>query len=54
MSAKTKKTVSWIAIIVVVFFLISQPEESAEYVRNGVGYLEQAAQAIITFLQSLA
>lgn len=54
MSAKTKRSMTWIAIVLVVFFVVSQPQQSAGVVRDAVGLLQQAAQALITFLQSLA
>jgi hypothetical protein len=42
-----------LGVALVLFFLISQPIESANFVTNILNWLRQAAEAIITFVQSL-
>lgn len=53
LSANAKKYVTWIIIAFVLFFVLGQPDEAARIVRSGVGLLEDAAQSILTFMQSL-
>ncbi|MFD7658592.1 hypothetical protein ACFV4N_31845 [Actinosynnema sp. NPDC059797] len=48
-----KKVVTLAAVALVLFLLITQPNESAEAVHTALGWLEQAAQSIITFVRSL-
>jgi cell shape-determining protein MreC len=40
-------------VALVLFFLISQPEQSAQAVRTALGWLREGAEAIVTFVQSL-
>jgi hypothetical protein len=40
-------------VALVLFFLISRPEESADAVRMALGWLRDGAEAIVTFVQSL-
>ncbi len=52
-SANMKKYVTWIIIAFVLFFVLGQPQQAAGIVRSGVDLLENAAEAAITFMQSL-
>ncbi|GAA1270648.1 hypothetical protein GCM10009634_12140 [Saccharothrix xinjiangensis] len=52
-SVNVKKVVTLAAVALVLFLLITQPNESAEAVRTALGWLEQGAQSIITFVRSL-
>lgn len=53
MSANAKKAITWIVVAFVLWFLFTQPTQSAELVRGGVGLLQQAAESVMTFFQSL-
>jgi len=53
MSANTKKIVIVAVVALVLFFLISRPNESAEVVRGALGWLRDGAEAIVTFVRSL-
>ncbi|MCA1674448.1 MAG: hypothetical protein LC799_20410 [Actinobacteria bacterium] len=53
MSANVKKYLSWIALAFVAFYLFTQPEQSANLVRSGIGLLQQAANSVVTFFESL-
>lgn len=53
MSANVKKVVTWGLVAFVAWFLFTQPTESAELVRGAVGMLQQAAESVTTFFQSL-
>jgi hypothetical protein len=53
MSANVKKVVTWAVVAFVAWFLFTQPEESANLVTGAVGLLQQAAEAVQTFFQSL-
>jgi hypothetical protein len=48
-----KKVVTLAAVALVLFLLITQPEESAGAVKTGLGWLESGAESIITFVRSL-
>lgn len=48
-----KKIIIVLVVAFVLFFLISQPTESANVVTNVLGWLKQGAEAIITFVKSL-
>jgi hypothetical protein len=48
-----KKVVTLGAIALVLFLLITQPEESAQAVHQVLGWLRQGAESIITFIKSL-
>lgn len=52
-SVNVKKVVTLAAIALVLFLLITRPDESAEAVRQVLGWLRGAAEAIITFFRSL-
>ncbi|MGH4014116.1 MAG: hypothetical protein ACRDSL_09355 [Pseudonocardiaceae bacterium] len=53
MSAKTKKYLTWIIIAFVLFFIISQPNQAADFVRDGVGMLQDAGRRAMAFMDSL-
>lgn len=48
-----KKLITLVAVAFVLFFLITQPTQSATVVHNVLGWLQNGAQAIITFIRSL-
>lgn len=48
-----KKVVTLVVVALVLFFLIAQPHQAANGVSNILGWLKNAAQAIITFVQSV-
>ena len=48
-----KKVLVLAAVALVLFLLITQPNESAEAVRTAVGWLQSGAESIITFIRSL-
>ncbi len=49
-----KKVLVWLAIAFVVFYVIQQPESSAEMVKNAGTALGDAASSIAAFVSSLA
>ncbi|SFO40019.1 hypothetical protein SAMN05660359_03196 [Geodermatophilus obscurus] len=49
-----KKVLVWLAIAFVVFYVIQQPESSAEMVKNAGQALGDAASSIAAFVSSLA
>lgn len=53
MSGNVKKTLTWAGIAFVAWFLFTQPEQSASLVTGLVSMLQQAAEAVITFFESL-
>ncbi|MGH3439935.1 MAG: hypothetical protein ACRDRN_26265 [Sciscionella sp.] len=48
-----KKAVVLVVVALVLFFLITQPTQSAHAVTNVLGWLKQAAEAVILFVRSL-
>lgn len=48
-----KKILGIAAIALVAFFLISAPNEASSLVTNILGMLKDAANAVVTFVQSL-
>lgn len=48
-----KKLITLVAVAFVLFFLITQPNESATVVNNVLTWLKDGAQSIITFVKSL-
>lgn len=52
-SVNVKKVVTLAAVALVLFLLITQPNESAEAVRTALGWLQSGAESIITFVRSL-
>lgn len=53
MSAKTKRALTVVALVVAAFILFTDPTQAASYVRAAFNLLLQAGEAIVTFLQSL-
>jgi hypothetical protein len=49
-----KRVLVWLAIAFVLFYVIQQPESSAEMVRSAGEALGDAASSIATFVSSLA
>ena len=49
-----KKVLVWLAIAFVVFYVIQQPESSAQMVKNAGEALGDAASSIAAFVSSLA
>jgi hypothetical protein len=52
-SVNVKKVVTLAAVALVLFLLITQPNESAQAVRTALGWLQSGAESIITFVRSL-
>lgn len=48
-----RKVIIVLVVAFVLFFLISQPTESANVVTNALNWLKTGAEAIITFVKSL-
>jgi hypothetical protein len=48
-----KKLITLVAVAFVLFFLITQPTESAAVVNNVLTWLKNGAQSIITFVRTL-
>ncbi|MBM7790486.1 hypothetical protein [Tenggerimyces flavus] len=53
MSAGVKKIVGWLAIALVAFYLITNPDDAAGAVRGIGGFISDAFQSIIAFLTSV-
>ncbi len=53
MSPNIKKFLIFGVVALVLFFLISRPNESADAVQAALGWLRDGAEAIVTFFQSL-
>lgn len=53
MNANLKKILTITGVVLVVYFVVSQPGQAAQVVQNGVGLLQQWADAVVTFVQSL-
>lgn len=53
MSPNLKKTLIIGGVALVLFFLISQPHQSADAVQEAFGWLREGAEAIVTFVRSL-
>jgi hypothetical protein len=53
MSANVKKILVVGVIALVLFFLITQPHQSADAVHKVLGWLKEGADAIVTFVRSL-
>ncbi|MDQ3887510.1 MAG: hypothetical protein M3308_11015 [Actinomycetota bacterium] len=54
MSANAKKIVTWAVVAFLAFYVISRPEDSASAVESALGMLQNAAESVGTFFQSLA
>lgn len=52
-NANVKKVLTWLVVAFVLWFLFTQPTQSADLVQGVVGLLQQAAEAVITFFRSL-
>ncbi|MCP2259589.1 hypothetical protein LX15_003294 [Streptoalloteichus tenebrarius] len=48
-----KKILTWAGIALLLFFLITQPTQSADLVNGILRTLKEAAEALITFVRSL-
>lgn len=48
-----KKLLTWTAVALVLFFLISAPQEASTLVNNILNLLKGAATALVTFVRSL-
>jgi len=48
-----KKILTWAGIALLLFFLITQPTQSADVVTGILDSLRQAAEALITFVKQL-
>ncbi|WP_165777450.1 hypothetical protein [Amycolatopsis antarctica] len=53
MSPKVKKVLIVGVIALVLFFLISQPNQSADAVQTALGWLRDGAEAIVTFVKDV-
>jgi hypothetical protein len=49
----TKKALILAGAALVVFFLVTQPTQSADLVKSILGTLQDAAEALITFVRSV-
>jgi hypothetical protein len=52
-TAGTKRVVSWVAIALVAFYLVTRPQDAAEAVRGAGSMIGDAFEAIIQFLTSV-
>lgn len=48
-----KKILTWAGIAFLLFFLISSPSQASEVVNGILASLQQAAEAVITFMRNL-
>ncbi|AXX32983.1 hypothetical protein KCV87_27610 [Actinosynnema pretiosum subsp. pretiosum] len=48
-----KKVLSLAGVALVLFFLITQPDQSAETVKGVLAWLRESAESIITFIRAL-
>ncbi|MEU5696069.1 hypothetical protein [Actinosynnema sp. NPDC020468] len=48
-----KKVVTLAVVALVLFFLITQPDQSAQAVKAALGGLRDGAESILTFVRSL-
>lgn len=48
-----KKLLTWVAIALVLFFLISAPTQASSMVDHVLNLLKSGAEAIVTFVKSL-
>ncbi len=48
-----KKLLTWAAVALVLFFLISAPTQASSLVDNILSMLKNAAEAVVTFVQTL-
>lgn len=52
-SANVKKWLTVTLVVVLAYFVVSRPNESAGIVQQILGLAQDAAEALVTFLQSL-
>ncbi|GAB3459306.1 hypothetical protein [Actinophytocola sediminis] len=48
-----KKAIILVAVAMVLFYVITQPTQAAQAVQGILGWLEDGAEAIITFVRNL-
>jgi len=48
-----KKILTWAGVAFLLFFLFSAPVQAGNLVNNILGSLQQAAQAVIVFMQNI-
>ena len=53
MSANVKKVITWGVVAFVVFYLATDPRGSANVVDGALNLLQQAANSVVVFFQSL-
>lgn len=53
MSPNAKKALIIGAVAIVLFLLITKPHESAASVQTALGWLQDGAEALVTFVQEL-
>ena len=49
-----KKVLTWLALAFVIFYIISAPESSADFVRSAGQAIGNAATSLASFFESLA
>ncbi len=49
-----KKVLTWLALAFVIFYIISAPESSADFVRTAGQAIGDAATSLASFFESLA
>jgi hypothetical protein len=54
MSATVKKVLIWAFVAFVAFYLFTQPNDSANVVTGALGLLQQAADSVVVFFDSLS
>lgn len=54
MKPSTKKYLTWIAIGLVLFYVLRDPGQAANAVKGLLGQVQDLAEAVISFLQALA
>jgi hypothetical protein len=52
-NANVKKILTITGVVLLIYFVVSQPNEAAGMVQNGVSLLKDGADALVTFMQSL-
>lgn len=50
---KAKKVLMLVGVALVLFYVISQPAAAADAVQSILGWLQDGAEAIITFVQNI-
>ncbi|SDR19483.1 hypothetical protein SAMN04489718_4056 [Actinopolyspora saharensis] len=53
MTVNIKKILTWAGIAFLLFFLISAPSQASDVVNGILASLQQAAEAVITFMRNL-